>query len=257
MSYQYLKQVRKIVCIGRNYAAHIRELNNPLPDSLVYFLKPTSSLVTPVDAAVPTAPEDPSHVLRADGTNPGPILVPQGVEVHHEVELALVLGKRLSNLLPSEFGPEDVYGAISGVALALDLTGRNLQAESKRKGLPWTAGKGFDTFTPISAFVPREALPSRDLQNSFTLRCAVNGVQRQDASTALMLTPMHQLLQQLSAVMTLEPGDIVLTGTPAGVGPIIPGDHISASLLQDKKQLAAFAFDVRTRPGPYMYNSKL
>lgn len=162
MSYNYLKAARKIICIGRNYAAHIKELNNSTPKQPFFFLKPTSSIVTPLSSSLvkTTRPANSTfNGLNEDGTNPGPIFIPRGVKVHHEIELALIVSKHLSNV--TKMKPEEVYDSISGVALALDLTARNVQDEAKKKGLPWTISKGFDTFMPISAIVSREKFSSK------------------------------------------------------------------------------------------------
>ncbi|AMD19404.1 HBR503Wp [Eremothecium sinecaudum] len=257
MSYNYLKQAGKILGIGRNYAAHIEELNNSIPKQPLFFQKPTSSIVTPLSDGTQRvqAPSGATFTgLKDDGTNPGLILLPKGVKVHHEVELAIVMDRWMSNVSPDDFGPEDIYDAIRGVSLALDLTARNVQDECKRKGLPWTVGKGFDTFLPISHLVPKEELiDSSNFQDSFHLKCSVNGKVRQDASTSLMLTPLHKLIQHISTVMTLAPGDIILTGTPAGVAELLPGDKIECALYQTDKPLVDMSFYCVERPGPYVY----
>lgn len=258
MSYQYLTKARKIICIGRNYAAHIKELNNATPKQPFFFLKPTSSLVTPVEPHSQSRLKEDENItfngLNEDGSNPGPIYIPKGTIIHHEVELALIIDKHLSNLSKENFGPEKVLESISGVSLALDLTARNVQDEAKKKGLPWSIGKGFDTFCPISKFIPKDQLlNTANLQDSFRLKCQVNGKLRQNDSTDLMLTPLHTILQHISTMMSLEPGDIVLTGTPAGVGEIHPGDTIECELYQDESLLVDFKFDCKQRPGPYEF----
>lgn len=259
MDYTYLKAARKIICIGRNYAAHIKELNNPFPKQPFFFLKPSSSIVTPIDpnGELVTTNQTEScsyHGLNDDGSNPGSILIPEGVKVHHEVELALVMGEYVSNASATSFGPEELYRSISGVALSLDLTARNVQDEAKRKGLPWSIGKGFDTFLPISGFVPKRLLgDGYDMQSRFRLQCDVNSVTRQDGTTDLMLTPLHTIVQHISTMMSLEPGDIVLTGTPAGVGELHPDDVIKSSLYFDEKPLVDMTFKCASRPGPYVY----
>ncbi|AQZ12734.1 FMP41 (YNL168C) [Zygosaccharomyces parabailii] len=258
MSFAYLKNARKIICIGRNYAAHIKELNNATPKQPFFFLKPTSSLITPIDQEhvrkqMPT--NFSYHGLNEDGTNPSPILVPKGVIIHHEVELALVMDKYVSNVSPGEFGPEDVYHAIRGFSLALDLTARNVQDEAKKKGLPWSIGKGFDTFCPISHFIPKEQLKKdkQNLQDVFRLTCSVNGIKRQDGTSDLMLNSLHKIIQHISTMITLEPGDIVLTGTPAGVGELHPGDEVKAELYCREEKLVYMSFGCEARPGPYIY----
>ncbi|KAL6948549.1 putative mitochondrial hydrolase fmp41 [Hanseniaspora vineae] len=268
MSYQYLKNARKVICIGRNYAAHIKELNNPTPKQPFFFLKPTSAIITPITTtsstgAIPPHARYPSDSissvytykgLQEDGTNPSPIYIPKGVNVHHEVEIALILDKYISNAKPGVEIP--VYDAIRGVSLALDLTARNVQNEAKKKGLPWTIGKGFDTFLPMSAFISKDKLVStenKNFQKSFDLTCKVNNVLRQDGNSELMLNSFSKILQHISTMISLEPGDIVLTGTPAGVGSLNPGDSIECTLSQNGKQLVDMQFDCFAKPGPYEY----
>lgn len=118
--------------------------------------------------------------------------------------------------------------------LAIDMTARNAQNEAKKKGLPWDIAKGFDTFLPLSRVIPKTAIPD---PHNIELFLKVNGETRQDASTNLMLFQLPRLLSEISKVMTLEPGDLVLTGTPAGVGPVVPGDVMSAGLRVNGKEL--------------------
>lgn len=258
MSYNYLKAARKIICIGRNYAAHIKELNNATPKQPFFFLKPSSSIITPIDSvnSRKLLPEGCSYNgLNDNGTNPSPIYVPNGVVIHHEIELALVMDRYLSNATASEFQAQDVYDSISGVSLALDLTARNVQDGAKKKGLPWTIAKGFDTFLPISSFIPKEKLikDKENLQDVFRLTCSVNGTKRQDGSTDLMLNSLHKIIQHISTMISLEPGDIILTGTPAGVGELHPGDEIQCELYYDDSKLIDMSFGCEQRPGPYVY----
>ncbi|SPO00882.1 probable fumarylacetoacetate hydrolase domain-containing protein 1 [Cephalotrichum gorgonifer] len=194
----------KIVCVGRNYAAHVKELNNVRPKQPFYFLKPPSSIVLP---------------------GAGPVVRPKGVDAHFEVELGVVIGKQLR-----DFDASDEKGALDAIesyVLAIDMTGRNVQNEAKNKGLPWDIAKGYDTFLPLGAVIPKSAI--RD-PHDVELFLKVNGETKQDASTSLMLFRVPRLLSDISKVMTLEPGDIVLTGTPAGVGPVVPGDVMRAGV---------------------------
>lgn len=258
MSYSYLREAKKVICIGRNFAAHIKELENPTPKQPFFFLKPTSSIITPVDATHKRKilPKNFSYYgLNDDGTNPSPIYIPKGVIVHHEVELGLVINKHISNADASSFKPEDVYNSISGVFLALDLTARNVQDEAKKKGLPWSIGKGFDTFLPVSHFIAQDHFTKdkKSLQDAFRLKCTVNGTLRQDGTTDLMLNPLHKIIQHISTTMSLEPGDMVLTGTPAGVGELHPGDVINTELYYHDTKLVDMSFDCEERPGPYVY----
>ncbi|SCV02039.1 LAME_0G20164g1_1 [Lachancea meyersii CBS 8951] len=258
MDYSYLKHIRKIICIGRNYAAHIKELNNPTPKQPFFFLKPSSSILTPpvnVESIDNIGPENCTYSgLKSDGSNSGKILIPRGVKVHHEVELALVMSQNVSNASKDAFGPKELYDSISGVALSLDLTARNVQDEAKKKGLPWSIGKGFDTFLPISGFIPKRDLGDpASFQNAFRLKCEVNGVTRQDGTTDLMLTPMHEIVQHISTVMSLESGDLVLTGTPAGVGELHANDTVTSYLYHGDKLLTKMTFACAEKPGPYEF----
>lgn len=228
MSLKYIDNARKILCIGRNYAAHIKELNNTAPMQPFFFLKPSSCILKP---------------------NEGPLLVPQGVVAHYEVELAFVLNKTLKNL-PETFSAEEALDAIDGYALAIDMTARNVQDEAKKKGLPWSIGKGFDTFLPLSEFIPKEKIPD---PYGVRLTLSVNGESRQDDLTNLMIFPIHRILSHMSAIMTLEKGDLILTGTPKGVGPVLPGDHMTATLSVGDEVLATVDVDAEQKPGPYAY----
>lgn len=228
MSLKYIENARKILCIGRNYAAHIKELNNTAPQQPFFFLKPSSSVLEP---------------------NLGPMLVPNGVVAHYEVELAISLGKDLKNLPPS-FSAEEALDAIDGYALAIDFTARNVQDEAKKKGLPWSIGKGFDTFLPLSNFIPKEKIPD---PYNVNLSLAVNGEVKQNDSTNLMIFPIHRILSHMSAIMTLQKGDLILTGTPKGVGPVKPGDHVVAALSVDGDMIESIEFDCEEKDGPYVY----
>jgi len=190
----------KIVCVGRNYAEHARELNNPVPDEPLLFIKPATSAV---------------HITR-------PLAVPrdQG-EVHFETELAVLIGRPLTNASARE-----VEGAILGYGLALDLTLRDVQSKLKEKGQPWERAKAFDGACPLSPFVPAEKLPGDNIH--FTLD--VNGQRQQTGDTEDMLNPVLPLIAHMSKHFTLEPGDVVLTGTPKGVGPLVSGQTLSLEL---------------------------
>ena len=191
----------KVVCVGRNYAEHARELNNPLPDDPVLFIKPTTSIV---------------HLDL-------PFQVPndRGV-VHFETEVALLIDAPLSNA-----SEQEAISAIKAIGLALDLTLRDLQTMQKNKGLPWEVAKAFDGSCPVSSFMASEHLPDlEDIQ--FSVK--VNGELRQSDTTANMLTSIPGLLSYISRHFTLEPGDIVLTGTPSGIGEIKAGDRLELTI---------------------------
>lgn len=229
--FNYVRRAGKILCIGRNYAEHIKELNNKAPSQPFFFLKPSSSVIHP---------------------GQGPILVPRGTSVHYELELAVVLGKKLQNLDPQAFGEKEALDAIDGYSLALDLTARNVQDEAKKKGLPWSIGKGFDTFLPLSKYIEKSAIP--DPHNAY-LDLKVNGETKQSDSTNLMIFRIPRILSTMSSIMTLEPGDIILTGTPKGVGPIVPGDTIEGRISYDGKPIpdGDLSFNVEQKPGPYEF----
>ncbi|CAK7901255.1 hypothetical protein CAAN1_23S02014 [[Candida] anglica] len=230
MSLRYIDNARKILCIGRNYAAHIKELNNAAPSQPFFFLKPSSSILKP---------------------NSGPFLVPKGVVVHHEVELAFVLNRDLKDL-PTSFSAEEALECIDGYALSIDMTARNVQDEAKKKGLPWSIGKGFDTFLPLSNYIPKEKIPD---PYNVELSLSVNGEVRQKDMTNLMIFPIHRILSHMSAIMTLQKGDLILTGTPKGVGQINPGDVIRATIGVDGKEIedATIEITAEQKPGPYEF----
>tara|TARA_B110000914_G_scaffold8413_1_gene6977 strand:- start:2717 stop:3385 length:669 start_codon:yes stop_codon:yes gene_type:complete len=191
----------KIVCVGRNYAAHARELNNPLPTSPVLFIKPSTAL-----AAIDNE-----------------IIIPTDLgECHFETEMSLLMGKKLTNC-----SEDEAAAAITGVGLSLDLTLRDIQQDLKDNGLPWEKAKAFNGACPSSGFVSR--IHVGDLQNQ-QIRLYKNGQLQQDGNTSDMLNPVLPLLAYISQFFTLLPGDIVLTGTPAGVGPLQVGDKLALEL---------------------------
>lgn len=193
----YAFPIGKIICIARNYVEHIRELGNETPAAPVIFMKPASSVID-------------------DG---GTVEIPAfSRDCHHEAELALLIGKSGRNI-PREQAMEHV----AGYGVALDLTLRDVQSELKRKGLPWEIAKGFDTACPLSPFV--SAARVGDPQN-LGIRLSVNGDVRQDGCTSMMIHPLATLVSHMSGIFTLEAGDVILTGTPAGVGPLRHGDEV-------------------------------
>ena len=190
----------KIVCIGRNYAAHARELNNEIPGSPVVFLKPTSSLV---------------------GSGGVVILPPQSSDVHHEVELVVEIGTTCRNI-----SEETALSVVRSYAVGLDMTARDLQTVAKEKRLPWTVAKGFDTFCPIGPLASADDIDPSNLE----IRLTINGEVRQQGSTSLMLFPVPRLVTYCSSVFTLNEGDLIYTGTPKGVGPVFDGDRLTATI---------------------------
>ena len=191
----------KAVCIGRNYLEHIRELNNAVPETPILFIKPSTAL-----AALDE-----------------PICLPAGRgECHHEVELAVLVGRELRNA-----DTETARRAVAGYGVALDLTLRELQNELKKKGHPWETAKAFDGACPLSPFLKPEALPDPQATG---LALRVNGEFRQRGNTRQMMVGIFELMAHISTHFTLRPGDVVLTGTPAGVGPLQAGDVLALSL---------------------------
>ncbi|BGP13954.1 hypothetical protein JCM10213_005538 [Rhodosporidiobolus nylandii] len=226
---QFATRGKKCVAIGRNYAAHIKELNNATPSEPFFFLKPTSS-----------------YALSDDGK----VEIPQGVVVHHEVELGVVIGKAGRNI-----AAEKAYEYVAGYTLAIDYTGRNVQDAVKAKGLPWSAAKGFDTFCPVGEFIPKEKIPD---PHNLKLWYKINGETKQSDSTSLMLYRIPQLIEHVSSIMKLEEGDLLLTGTPKGVGPIAAGDHITAGLeTAEGESLSVLEHVVKAREGGYKFGGKL
>lgn len=191
-----------MVCIGRNYAEHAKELDNPIPSEPLLFIKP-GSCVVPLEGGFKIPTERGS--------------------VHYEAEIAVLLGKPLSTA-PSE---EEVLDAISGYAPALDLTLREVQAKLKEKGLPWELAKSFDGACVLPPFV--SASTFEDLAD-IGIRLTINGEVRQDGSSAMMLNPIVPIIQHIAGHFSLQPGDVILTGTPAGVGPLNVGDELVLEL---------------------------
>lgn len=193
--------IGKVLCIGRNYAEHIKELGNATPDAPVIFIKPASSVI---------------------GEGEEIVIPPYSHDCHHEVELALLIGRK-----GKEIPAEQATGFIAGYGVGIDLTLRDVQSELKKKGLPWEIAKGFDTSCPLSAFVEASGVP--DPQN-LRIRMTVNGEVRQDGNTSMMIHRIPAIISYMSGRFTLEPGDVILTGTPAGVGRIVSGDRLTAEI---------------------------
>lgn len=201
MSQFGLPQPSKIVCVGRNYAEHARELGNELPASPVLFLKPPSSLIS-LEQGI-----DWSKELG---------------ECHFECELSILIGQPLKNA-----NKEQAKAAIAGVTLGLDLTLRDLQNQLKDKGQPWERAKAFDGACVLGQWLAPDMLD--DLSNS-TFHLSVNGAVHQQGNTADMLFGVVVLLVDISKVFTLQAGDVVMTGTPAGVAALASGDQLTMTL---------------------------
>lgn len=194
--HQRIPRPGKIVCIGRNYREHAKELGNDLPVEPLLFLKPPSSVIGEGDAIV---------------------LPPQSQRVEFEGEVGVVIGARLTRASETE-----ATAAIRGIVAVNDVTARDLQKRDSQ----WTRAKGFDTFCPIGPMSPVHG----DLQ-LLTVVTRVNGEERQRASASEMVFSIPMLLSYVSHVMTLEPGDVVATGTPAGVGPLVDGDVVEVEVV--------------------------
>jgi 2-keto-4-pentenoate hydratase/2-oxohepta-3-ene-1,7-dioic acid hydratase in catechol pathway len=186
----------KIVCVGRNYVEHARELGNEVPKQPLIFLKPPSSVILPGEPI---------------------ILPPDSQQVEFEGEIGIVVGRRLRHAQPPE-----AAGAIRGIVALNDVTARDLQKSDGQ----WTRAKGFDTFCPIGPEAPAPG----DLQ-TLEVVTRVNGEERQRGRASDMAFSIPTLLAYISRVMTLEPGDVIATGTPAGVGPLKPGDVVEVEVV--------------------------
>jgi acylpyruvate hydrolase len=187
------------------------------PAEPFWFFKPSSSYLRTPSArgAGPHARPD-EHALAR---------LPHGADVHHEVELAAVIGVRASRVRAA-----DAMHYVAGYVCAVDLTARNWQADAKREGLPWSRAKGCDTFLPISSFLPVSALPHPDPTLRARIWLRVNGELRQDGNTDQMLHSLPDLIEHVTRYVTLDEWDLLLTGTPAGVGPLVPGDLVTAGV---------------------------
>lgn len=194
----------KIICIGRNYAAHVEELGNERPANPIIFMKPDTSLVK----------------------NNDPFYFPDfSNEIHYEVEV-LVKISREGKSIDKDFA--SIY--YNEIGLGIDFTARDLQSKVKEKGHPWEIAKAFNGSAPISKFVPKD---NRDM-TSINFRLEKNGVDVQKGNTSLMLWPIDEIIAYVSQFFFLKKGDIIFTGTPAGVGPVNIGDRLAGYLENDK-----------------------
>ena len=205
-----LPDTRRIFCIGRNYAEHAKEMGSALPPEPVVFMKPATSLV---------------------GEGAKLMLPRERGSVHHEMELVLALGREARDLTPAA-----ASGILAGVALGLDLTLRDEQARLKQAGAPWELAKAFDGSAVVGRFA---AAPLKFDPQALDMLCTVNGQVRQTGNTRDMLFPIPAILAFLSSRWRLLPGDLVFTGTPAGVGPLRPGDRVEIS----SAALGSFGWD--------------
>jgi fumarylpyruvate hydrolase len=191
--------VRRILCVGRNYAAHRREMGGDDRDPPFFFAKPADAIVPPGrDVAYPL------------GT----------ANLHHEIELVVALGTGGANILP-----ERALDHVFGYAVGVDMTRRDLQNAAKDKGQPWDSAKGFDDSAPISAIEPWTGAAPQG-----RIALSVNGQPRQDASVADMIWNVAEIVSEASKLWTLAPGDLIYTGTPEGVGPLVRGDQVEGEI---------------------------
>jgi 5-carboxymethyl-2-hydroxymuconate isomerase len=194
--------VGKIICLGQNYAEHAKEMKFEVPASPVFFFKP------------------PSAIIHGGGQ----IILPEiSHDVHHEVEMTILIGKKGYNIHRSA-----ALSHIAGYGIGLDMTMRDIQNEAKKKGLPWALAKGFDTSAPVSEFIPVETIGD---PGSLNVRLFINGKLRQSSSTEKFVFPVDKVIAYISQFITFEPGDIIFTGTPEGVSRVEHGDSLEASLL--------------------------
>ena len=200
------KKVRKIsigklVCLAKTYKKHAEEMNSDVTEEPLLFLKPSSSVIFDGDS----------------------IIVPKRSKyLHHEVELGIVIGKKCKDI-----SQKYALDYVLGYVVALDITARDMQSEAKEKGWPWGVAKGFDTFAPISEVVLKNEVSN---PNNLDLLLKVNGVVKQNSNTKYMIYSAERIIEFISEIMTLERGDLIMTGTPEGVGEIVEGDVIEASL---------------------------
>ncbi len=200
----------KIICIGRNYIDHAKELNNPVPAKPVFFMKPDTALV-----------------LRNR-----PFFYPEfSSDIHHEIELVLKV-QRLGRSIPEKFA----HRYYSEIGLGVDFTARDLQNEMKDKGLPWEIAKGFDYSAPVSEFIPLTEIPD---PGNIRFHLDINGRTVQQGSSRDLIFSFERIIAYVSRFITLKTGDLIFTGTPAGVGPVKINDHLEA-YLGERKMLDFF-----------------
>lgn len=204
--YHFLKtntslQIGKIICLARTYRKHAEEMNTTPPPNPILFLKPASSIIF--------SGESIQYPVQSNC-------------VHHEVEVGIVIGKNASHI-----SKEDSLRIVEGYVVGLDITARDIQSIAKKNGWPWGIAKGFDTFAPISDVVSCDDV---SYPNDLQFSVQVNMITRQKGRTNQLIWDVETLISYISTIMTLEPGDLILTGTPEGVSEIKIGDHITAEL---------------------------
>lgn len=190
----------KLICVGRNYAKHAAEMRSDVPEEPVLFLKPATALV---------------------GQGGKVVLPSRSREVHHELELVVAIGRGGKNILRQE-----ALNHVDGYGIGLDMTARDIQADAKAQGLPWSVAKGFDTFAPLGPLVQVHEVPD---PQGLTIELRVNGELRQTVNTRDMIFSVVELIAYSSTIFTLMPGDLIYSGTSEGVGPVHDGDLLEAS----------------------------
>ena len=193
--------IGKIVCLARTYKKHAQEMNTDVTKDPLLFLKPASSVIFNDDS----------------------IIIPKMSNcLHHEVELGVLIGKKCKNIKR-----EEALNYVLGYLIALDVTARDIQSEAKKNGWPWSIAKGFDTFSPISEVVLKGKVSN---PNNLNITLKVNGKIKQNSNTKNMIYSVERIIKFISDIMTLEKGDLIITGTPEGVGEITEGDVLEAEL---------------------------
>ena len=191
----------KVVCVGRNYAEHAKELGNEVPTAPILFIKPATSVVE----------------LES------PLTIPQDQgSVHHEAEIALLISKDAKDI-----DAGSAWDYVSHAGVALDLTLRDVQSKLKEKSHPWEIAKGFDGACPLSKWIPLSELSNKE---KIAIQLEKNGELKQNGDSTQMITSIPALIAYMSNIFTLKTGDVILTGTPAGVGPLESGDELKATL---------------------------
>lgn len=195
----------KIICIGRNYAEHAKEMNSPVPTEPVVFMKPDTALI---------------HKNQ-------PFYIPDfSSDVHHEVELVLKINKAGKNI-----APQFAHKYFDEIGIGIDFTARDIQAECKKKGLPWEKAKAFDGSAPLGAFLPKRTFAALD---NISFHLDIDGKTVQRGNTKDLLFSFSQLISYVSSFITLKKGDLIFTGTPEGVGPVTAGNVLTAYIGEKK-----------------------
>ncbi|MDR9414998.1 MAG: fumarylacetoacetate hydrolase family protein [Gracilimonas sp.] len=200
--------IRTIYCIGRNYAKHAKEMGSPIPKIPLVFLKPLSSIC--YDGDIISLPS-------------------QSNEIHFEAEIVIAISKTGKNISHGS-----THDHISGIGIGIDFTARDIQRIAKKQGHPWSIAKGFDNFAPISSFIPRNKIENVD---DLDIKLFQNGFMKQHGNSSEMIFPIPNLINFLSQIYTLHPGDLIFTGTPEGVGPVHSGDKLEVLLNNGDQSL--------------------